>query len=82
MAKHRVRIESKGKVYGTRITDADTGAEIRGVRRVSIDMDANGSDGYVVATIDVDAEIDIVAFADIRRFRLNNRTGEYTEITD
>lgn len=61
------------------IIDAGTGLQVPGVRGITIDAPF---DDAVTATLDVVAEIDLVAEGTIRRLRLNDETGEYEPIVE
>ncbi len=59
------------------ITDAESGAPIRGVADVTIHLPA---DGLVTATLEMLVEIDCTVEGTIRRLRLNQETGEYLPV--
>lgn len=61
----RLKIISDGTATGTHVVNADTGDELKWVRRVTFDADARG--GFVHATIELySVEVDAVINADVK----------------
>ena len=76
MKKQRVRIVNEtGTPLTTRIVDADTGEEIHGVTSFELKQD---SVDVLEAILSVIVELDVTADAEVRRYRLNQDTGDLT----
>lgn len=81
MKKQRVRIVNEtGSPLNTQIMDADTGDVIHGVTSFALSQD--GAHDEIVAVLSFVAEIDVTVEGEVRRYRLDQDTGEIVPLDE